>query len=367
MNTFVIEKEKICQNAEEIIKRAGGAAVIAVIKGRGYGFGCDDYVKLLHECGIRFFAVTEPEDAAKIRELALDETEILMLRSTALSDELSLLIENDVILTIGSTAAAVAANDIAESMSKTARAHVKIDTGMGRYGFTPDDVDSCAAVFTSFSHLKAIGLYTHLTSAFRSKKESHEQIAALYSVNDRLTERGIVCETLHFANSSYLFRADEGDDLGGAVRIGSAFTGRLPFKAKRSGLARVGHLESRVCEIRWLKKGATIGYSRAFKAKSPMRIAIVPLGYADGFHAEKARDSFRIRDGLFYALSDMKKAIFKKRIFVTVNGKRARVLGHIGMTHTVCDVTDIDCNIGDTACFDVNPVYVSADVAKKYV
>ena len=367
MNTFVIEREKICQNAEAIIKRAGDATVIAVIKGRGYGFGCDEYVTLLHECGIRFFAVTEPQDAAKIRELALDETEILMLRSTALSDELSVLIENDVILTVGSTAAAVAANELAGNMGKTARVHVKIDTGMGRYGFAPDDIENCAAVFTSFSNLRATGLYTHLTSAFRSRKQSEEQIAKLTEVNDRLTERGIVCETIHFANSSYLFKATGSDPLGGAVRIGSAFTGRLPFRAKRSGLTRVGHLESRVCEIRWIKKGATIGYSRAFKAKSPMRVAIIPLGYADGFHVEKAKDTFRMKDGIFYALSDIKKAVFGHKIFASVNGNRVRVLGHIGMTHTVCDVTDTDCNIGDTAVFDVNPVYVSADTVKKYV
>ena len=365
MNSFIIDRESIAANAEVIFSRAEGSTVIAVVKGRGYGFGTDEYVSLLHECGVRFFAVTDVSDALKIRSLALEDTEILMLRSTALSDELAALIENDIILTIGSTDAAIAANSIAEGKRKIARAHLKIDTGMGRYGFYPDEFEKIHSVYTKFSSLNVCGLYTHLTSAFKSKKVTSMQIDDLHDLRDELTEHGIDCGMVHYANSSYLFKF--GADLDDAVRIGSAFTGRLPCRVMLSGLTRVGHLESNICEIRNLEAGSKVGYGGTFTAKRPMKIAIVPIGYSDGLYVEKARDSFRFRDSLFYILSDIKKLIFKKKLYGRLNGHKTRILGHIGMTHTVCDVTRISCEIGDAIEFDVNPIYVSPDIFREFI
>lgn len=365
MNSFIIEREKIEANANEIFSRAGSATVIAVVKGRGYGFGLTEYVPLLHKCGVRFFAVTEPSDALEIRRLALDDVEILMLRSTALPDELSALIENNIILTIGSTEAAVAANNIASESGKTARVHIKIDTGMGRYGFSPNDFEQIQAAFTRFASLSPCGLYTHLTSAFKSRKITEAQIAKLLSIRDNLTERGINCGMVHFANSAYLFKFRE--PLGDAVRVGSAFTGRISCKVHKSGLSKVGHLESNICEIRWLTPGSKIGYGGAYTAKKAIRTAVIPVGYSDGFNVEKSRDTYRFRDGIFYALSDIKRTLARKAVYIRINGKKAKVLGHVGMTHTVCDITNIPCDIGDTAEFEVSPLYVSPDIYKEFV
>ncbi len=366
MNSFVIEREKIQSNTAEIFSRAGDRTVIAVVKGRGYGFGISEYVPLLHSLGLRFFAVTDVSDALAIRNLNLPDTEILMLCSTALSDELSALIDNDVILTIGSIEAAVAANGIAFSKNKSARAHIKLDTGMGRYGFLPDELDAIYSAFTSFPSLSPCGLYTHLSSAFKSRRVTEEQISSLYSVKEELSSRGVDCGTVHFANSAYLFKYSS-QELGDAVRIGSAFTGRIACKVRRSGLSRVGHLESRICELKWLPAGSKIGYGGAYTVKRPVRTAVLPIGYSAGLHVEKARDTYRIRDCIFYVLSDIKRTITGKQFFAVINGRRARVLGHIGMTHTVCDVTDISCSIGDAATFDVNPIYVSPDIYREYI
>ncbi len=365
MTSFIIEREKIEENAREIISRAGNATVIAVVKGHGYGFGLDEYVSLLHECGIRFFAVTDVSDALTIRKKNLPDTDILMLRSTALSDEVSSLIDNDIILTVGSTEAAVAANKISSEKEKRARVHIKIDTGMGRYGFSPCDTEQIVSAYTSFSSLIPCGLYTHLTSAFKSRSVTEKQTGLFLSLRNELEARGIDCGTVHFANSAYLFRFRT--PLGDAVRIGSAFTGRIACKVRRSGLTRVGHLESNVCEIRWLSPGSKVGYGGAYTAKRAVKTAVIPVGYSDGFCTEKARDTYRLRDGLFYVLSDIKRAISRKSVYVKINGHHAKVLGHIGMTHTVCDITNIPCEIGDKAEFDVNPIYVSRDIYKEFI
>lgn len=367
MNSFVIEREKIESNTAEIFRRAGDRTVFAVVKGRGYGFGIQQYVPLLHSLGIRHFAVTDTSDALEIRRLALPETEILMLVSTALPDELNALIENDIILTIGSTECAVAANGIAFSKNKIAKVHIKIDTGMGRYGFLPEESENIYAAFTDFPSLLPCGLYTHLTSAFKSKRVTEEQIETLMEVKEELLSRGIDCGMVHFANSAHLFRSFTDDELGDAVRIGSAFTGRVAGKTKRTGLLRVGHLESRICELRWLPAGSKVGYSGAFTAKRAIRTAVLPIGYSDGLFAEKIKDTYRFRDLIFYVLSDIIRTLTKKRFYAVINGKRARILGHIGMTHTVCDVTRIPCNIGDAATFDVNPIYVSPDIYREFI
>ncbi len=365
MTSFIIEREKIEQNAREIISRAGDATVFAVVKGHGYGFGLSEYVSILHSCGIRHFAVTDVSDALEIKKKELPDTDILMLRSTALSDEVSALIENDVILTIGSTDAAVAANRVALEKEKLARVHIKVDTGMGRYGFAPSDPEQIASVHTSFPSLSPCGIYTHLTSAFKSRRVTERQTDTFLSLCSELEARGIDCGMVHFANSAYLFRFRE--PLGNAVRIGSAFTGRIACKTRRSGLSRVGHLVSNVCEIRWLSPGSKVGYGGAYTAKRAVKTAVIPVGYADGFCTEKSRDTYRFRDGIFYVLSDIKRILSRKRIYVKINGRHARVLGHIGMTHTVCDITDIPCEIGDTAEFDVNPIYVSRDIYKEFI
>lgn len=365
MNSFIIEREKIESNAREIFSRAGDATVIAVVKGRGYGFGISEYVPLLHSCGVRFFAVTDVSDALQIKKLALESADILMLRSTALPDELSALIENDIILTIGSTEAAVAANDLAAQKGKTARCHMKIDTGMGRYGFSANDTEQVVSAFTRFASLSPCGLYTHLTSAFKNRKVTEIQIAGLLTLRDELNERGIDCGMVHYANSAYLFRFRE--PLGDAVRVGSAFTGRIACKVRRSNLLKVGHLESNVCETHWLTPGSKVGYGGAYTARRAVKTAVIPVGYTDGFHVEKARDTYRLRDGIFYVLSDIKRTLSRKAVYVKINGHHAKVLGHIGMTHTVCDITNIPCDIGDKAELDVSPLYVAPDIYREFV
>ncbi|MBQ8003616.1 MAG: alanine racemase, partial [Oscillospiraceae bacterium] len=349
MTSFIIEREKIEENAREIISRAGAATVIAVVKGCGYGFGLDEYISLLYGCGIRFFAVTDVSDALAIRRKALPDTNILMLRSTALPDEVASLIDNDIILTIGSTDAAVAANKVASEKGKITRVHIKIDTGMGRYGFSPLDTEQIVSAFTSFSSLSPCGLFTHLTSAFKSRSVTEKQVSLFLTLKNELEARGIDCGMIHFANSAYLFRFRT--PLGDAVRVGSAFTGRIACKVRRSGLSRVGRIESNVCETRWLAPGSKVGYGGAYTAKRAVKTAVIPVGYSDGFCTEKSRDTYRLRDGLFYLLSDIKRTLSRKAVYVKINGRHARVIGHIGMTHTVCDVTDIPCETGDKAEF----------------
>lgn len=364
MNAFVIDKGNICHNVSKIREKAGDRKIYAVIKGDGYGFGLSEYAKILRDAGISAFAVTEPYEVTKLRESGID-CEILMLRATALHEEIEELIKADAVLTVGSNNDAVAINEVAAKLNSCAKVHVKVDTGMGRYGYSLGDWEMITAVYDYMDNIEPCGIYTHLNAAFGDAKKTIKQINAFKDLVSFLESQGYETGMVHFANSSALFKLSK-VDFGDAVRIGSAFTGRIAFPCD-AGLKRVGYLESEVCEIRWLEKGATVGYGGVYKAKKPVKIAIAPLGYSHGFGVEKIRDSYRLRDGVRYVLQDIKRTICGEKVYVTLNGKPARVLGHIGMLHTVIDITDIPCELGDKVTFKVNPLYVNANVCRKYI
>lgn len=353
MKRLVIDSAALKNNIDAVKSRAEGAAIYAVVKGDGYGIGIIQAARRYRDEGITRFAVTEPGEAKQLRQNGFEQEEILMLRSTSDPDEIAALIELDVTLTIGSNETAVAVNGIAESMGTVVEAHIKIDTGMGRYGFLVQDIDKVISIYRYMTQIAVVGLYTHLHSGFGREKAVYEQYESFKRVLDRLHAEGLETGIVHISNSSALFKYE---DLNcDAVRIGSAFLGRLPLRGNY-GLVKVGYCEASLEEIKWIPAGHTVGYGAAFKAKKPTRVAIIPVGYYNGFSLEKGRDVFRPRDCILGMLSYFKAMITRRRLYVKIGDSKARVLGHVGMLHTCVDVTDIECSAGDIAVMEINPL-----------
>lgn len=363
MKKFVIERDKLAENSRLIQQRAG-VPVIAVLKADGYGFGMAQMAEVLSQTGITMFAVTEPEDALKLRELGYTKQDILVMRSTAMADEAYQTVQANAIATVGSPEAAQCLNEVAQGCEMQARAHVKLDTGMGRYGFLVDQYEEIKKVYTMCAGIQVTGIYTHFHSAFADAAATKAQYKQLCGIAERLKTDGIDCGMRHAANSSGLYCYD--DLMLDAVRVGSAFTGRIPAKFP-TGLNRLGYLESRVIELRTVPKGHTVGYGAGYVTKGPTRIAVVPVGYTDGFSVEKKKDLYRFRDVVRYSINEIRNGMGKGAIYITVNGQRARVLGHVGLCHVSADVTGLDVHNGDVAILDVNPLYLSPLVAKEYV
>ncbi len=363
MKRLVIEEEKIIHNLEVIGEKSGGAPLIAVLKANAYGLGMLPMANLLRRQGVKRFGVTEPEDAVALRDGGFLDEEILMLRSTAVKEDIEKILSSTATAAIGSYDAAVAVNGMAEEAGMVVDVHVEIDTGMGRYGFEPSELERVLSVFRFMGNLHVTGMFTHFPSAFASPKATRAQYDKLVEMAAKVRQAGFDPGMLHAANSAALFRCDL-PSLDG-VRIGSAIGGRTTAKGD-TGLQKTGRLESQVAEVRWLPAGHGVGYGPAFVTKRPTKIAVIPVGYSDGFMVEKGRDAFRFRDSLRYALGDMAKWLRRKKFYVTVGNRRVRVLGHVGLNHTTVDVTDIDCQPGEIALFDVSPMFVPPSISRVY-
>ncbi len=356
MSRYVIDKKLLEENIK-LIKDKAGVPLIGVVKGNGYGFGIKEFSTILKENGIKTFAVTEVDDIAELKEV-LDNEDILVMRSTCIEDEARLVAENGCIATIGSLNSATVMDKVSKDLGVKTKCYLKIDTGMGRYGFMPSEVESAIRCY-DFESLDFIGAYTHFSSAFTNTELTKAQLALFKDTMAQIEKAGKNVGILHAANSPALLNVS--DVCLDSVRIGSAFTGRV-ITQNKTKLNRLGRLEAEVIEIKTVPAGYSVGYNGLYKTKRETKIAIVPIGHYDGFGLTKEKEIADLRS----VLSQLKKYLNKKQMYVKIEGRMYSVIGEIGLSHTAVDVTGSDVKIGDTASVDISPLMVNPRIKRVY-
>ena len=371
MKSLIINKNDLRHNINVIKKLAkvdipddngNTYKIIGVVKGNGYGLGLIEYSNFLVDNGIETLAIATVEEAIELRKAGIKE-DILMMSSTAVKEDIQKMLDKNIILTIGSKEAGDAVNELAQN--KKARVHLKIDTGFGRYGFIYSDIRTIVETINSLKDVSIEGMYSHFSLAYyKNNKWTIKQFNRFMEVVEALKLNDINIQTLHICNSP-AFLNYPNMHLNGA-RIGSAFLGRVDADIN-VGLKKIGKLKCSIEEIKIVPKGFNIGYLNSYKTKKETRIAIVQLGYIEGFNIGTRQDMFRLVDKL-RNLSHSIKSFFKKQnLKVTINDKKYNIIGKLGMYHMAIDITNSDVKIGDFAYLEVNPLYIDSKIERKYV
>ena len=332
MKQLTINKEDLRHNINKIksytkeISGNDNYTIIGIVKGNGYGLDLVQYSKFLVDNGIEYLAVATLEEALILSKEKICNN-ILMLSVLNDKEELAEAVKNNIIITIDSKENAQAVNELVEK-GYNIRAHIKIDTGFGRYGFIYNDYENIVQTIKSLNeNIKVEGIFSHLSIAYyKNNKYTLEQFARFKKVIKVLEENGINIKLKHICNSPAILNYPEMCLT--AARIGSAFIGRVAAE-KNIGLKKVGELQVSVAEVKKVPKDFNISYLNAYKTKKETKIAIIPIGYMEGYNVAQKTDMFRSIDKIRRAVYELKSLLRKQKIVVKINGKTHDVIGTI--------------------------------------
>lgn len=300
--------------------------VMAVVKANAYGHGAVPIAKKALDLGARYLGVVCLYEARELREANI-KAPILILNYTdpksvreALKLKLTLTVMDEEILRI--------IDKEAKKLAQKAKIHIKVDTGMHRGGALPEEALKLVKSAEKYKNIYLEGVFTHFaTSDEKDLSFAEKQLDVFNKLLKSLREKNITPPLIHAANSAATLRLPSAYfDM---VRPGVIMYGlppshdfKLPFTPRP-----VMSLKAVIAQIKRLKAGETVGYGRTWKAKRETLMALLPIGYADGYS--------RALGNCWHVL---------------INGKKAPIIGRISMDQTVADITDIPkVKVGDEA------------------
>lgn len=278
-----INLDNLAYNVRNIKKQAQDARLMAVVKADAYGHGAVESAEVCLENGAEYLAVSNIDEALELRHNDINAP-ILILGDT-LPERFSDVVENDIIQAIYSMDRAKALSETASGMRKTARVHIKTDTGMGRIGYLPceESINEIMEI-NSLPYISVEGIFTHFATADSyDKTYTRYQAERFAFMCDSLKKRGLdlIC---HCSNSAAIlelmpeFKYD-------MVRAGIILYGYYPSDEVKHtfDIKPYMSVKSYISHIKTIEAGASVSYGRTYIADKPRKIATVPVGYADGY------------------------------------------------------------------------------------
>ena len=356
MNELIINIDDLVHNINVIkSKEKEDYTIIAVVKGNAYGCGLKEYVEILKDMDINFFAVASYKEALEFRKYFDDK--LLLLTPYTDEEILKDLINKNVILTIDSVKGAKIIDKLAKD--KKVITHIKIDTGLKRYGFKYNDVETIISAINNTENIIYEGIYSHFSSSLRANnKFSETQYNRFINVIDKLKENKIEFDLKHICNSSGYFKFPNMHL--NAARIGSAFIGQAI--GIKNELKHIGTFHTHITKVIDIKRGEYVGYANSFKSKKDMILGVLPTGYFDGIGKTLIEQRFFFKSKAKRVLIDLNK-LFKKDYYKIGN---LNVIGQIGMHDTIVDITNKDYKINDDIYFDIKPTLIDSSVKRVY-
>lgn len=299
--------------------------IMAVVKANAYGHGAVETAQALSHQGIERFAVASLDEGITLRHADLSASIIVL--GAPLEEQVPDLVAYRL-------TPVVSDGLILPSLAKAARSqpapypiHLKLETGMGRLGLSPEELLSLLDDPILRGPLHIDGLMTHLADADGTDSAFTERQLGLFrSMVEQIQQRGLTIPLLHTANSAAIVRFP--DTHFSLVRPGIMLYGyhTLPPSIPAPDLKPVLSLQSTIVQLRSIPRGGTVSYNGTFVAKRPTRIAVLPIGYADGYSRRLSH-----------------------RASVLIQGRRAPIIGLVCMDMIMIDITDFGpVQVGET-------------------
>ncbi|HEY5672659.1 MAG TPA: alanine racemase [Malonomonas sp.] len=301
--------------------------ILAVVKADAYGHGALPVTRRLVAAGVEDFAVATLDEALELRRGGI--TARLMVLGGCYPGQEAAFIKYRLLAVLLDAEAAQRLSAEALRQQQVLPVHLKVDTGMGRVGFLPDQLREFLPNLQQLAGLKVVGLMSHLACADELDSSAttgaqHEQFRA---VQQLLASAGIVLADIHISNSAGLVGwPSEQCNL---VRPGIMLYGGLPGPdfADRLELRQVMNLRSCIAQLRTVAAGSGISYGHHFHTTRQTKVAVLPIGYADGYNR-----------------------LFSSCGQVILHGRKVPVLGRVCMDWIMLDVTDLpQVAVGDCA------------------
>ena len=315
-----ISRRALTNNVRQLRSRlAPGTMLMAVVKANAYGHGAAETSRTLQAAGADHFAVATLAEAIEVREAGIQRP-ILVLGYTPAWQAATALARN-ITLTVLDMETAVELGRLAAAQGGALHMHVKVNTGMNRLGVRPDAAPGFIATLRALPGIAVEGIFTHFaTSDELDKRYAAAQFAEFAALLDELGKVGLRPPIAHAANTAALLTMPETHLE--MVRSGIALYGldpdmdecRLP-----AGFRPALSWKAIVTQVADLAAGDAVSYGREFIADQPLRAAVIPVGYADGFPRRPRTWGS-----------------------VLVRGVAAPILGRVCMDQTVIDVTAIE-------------------------
>lgn len=323
----IIDLAAYAENLDVARRYAGGAAhMIAVVKANAYGHGLTQIARRAAESKAHMLGVATLNEGVDLRAAGIEIPILLMVQPG--EDALDAIIEHNLTVMVSTLGFAERLGEAAQRARRVAAVHCKVDTGMGRQGFALGSAPSELQSVTRISHIDIEGIATHFPVADQPEDPyTYNQIKAFKALLRQLDKAGIPYEMAHAANSAAIINYE--GSIFDTIRPGLMTYGVWPGKTPpaSSPLRRVLRWETRITQVRELEPGASVGYGRTFTTSARTRVAILPIGYADGYK---------------HALSNCAEVLIK--------GKRCPVRGSVSMDQITVDISAVpDAAPGDTA------------------
>jgi alanine racemase len=290
--------------------------LMAVVKDEAYGHGALDVARIALEEGAWGFGLSTLEEAMTLREEGI--TAPLLLLGERQEAELPWCVEHDLTVCVNEPHTIRKLARVATAAGKRVPVHVKVHTGMSRYGVRWDETLSLIELICSEKSLQLEGVMSHFSQSDETDKTfANLQMSRFNEVLHGLAGRGIKVKYRHLCNSGGFLDLPQAHlDM---VRVGILLYGVFPSSVCRRipGIEPVMSVKAKIASIQKLKAGEVVGYGMRYTAPSERRIAVLPIGYGDGFPRVRNQGG------------------------ALIHGKRAPLIGGIAMDALMVDITDI--------------------------